>query len=157
MHRQVTLALTAAALFAAFVGGWIVNGWRLKGELQRQATAYAQNVTAAVEKAREEDNRRTKALVEALDAAQQDLIVALTDRDRARTASDSLRERARAVATTCSNPAAAGTSAAAKAAGDLLADVLGRIDEAAGDIAAHADRAVIAGTACERAYDSLGK
>ncbi len=38
----------------------------------------------------------------------------------------------------------------------VLADVLGRIDSAAGELAAHADRARVAGMACEAAYDMVG-
>jgi hypothetical protein len=37
----------------------------------------------------------------------------------------------------------------------VLADVLSRIDAAAGELAAYADRSRVAGMACEAAYDSL--
>lgn len=151
-------AVIAAAVVAAFLAGWVGNGWRLRAEMDRREAAQADAAAVALKKAREEDNRRTNALLETLNAAHADLARALSDRDRARAASDSLQQRARALAATCTGRAAsAGAGQAAQGAGDLLADVLGRIDQAAGDIAAHADRAVIAGKACERAYDGLSR
>ena len=154
MYRTV---IAAAALAACFLAGWVTNGWRLGEEMKAREAAQAAAHTAATQAAREEDNRRTNALLETLNAAHADLARALSDRDRARAASDSLQQRARALAATCSSSSPAGAGKAAEAAGDLLADVLGRIDQAAGDIAAHADRAVIAGKACERAYDGLSR
>ena len=53
------------------------------------------------------------------------------------------------------HPADVGQGAPAPAAPDLLADVLGRIDEAAGGLAAFADAAHGAGQACERERDAL--
>ncbi|WP_407062105.1 DUF2514 family protein [Burkholderia pyrrocinia] len=52
----------------------------------------------------------------------------------------------------------AGASTGSTAAGDaldLLADVLGRTDEAAGEFARIADERGIAGRQCERSYDAL--
>ncbi|KVE45477.1 DUF2514 family protein [Burkholderia sp. BDU5] len=52
----------------------------------------------------------------------------------------------------------AGASAAGPATGDaldLLADVLGRTDERAGELAKIADERGIAGQQCERSYDAL--
>ncbi len=153
MHRNLIIALIAAA----FVSGWVSNGWRLKGEMNKREAAQAEAATAAIKKVREEDNRRTNALLETLNAAHADLARALSDRDSARAASDVLQQRARDLAASCGRAAPAGAGKATASAGDLLADMLVRVDEAAGSIAAHADRAVIAGRACERAYDSLGK
>lgn len=73
----------------------------------------------------------------------------------------SVRDRAQALAArgrrACSNPAAPGFSASAPDALDVFADVLGRADARAGVLAATADRARIAGLACEAAYDELRK
>ena len=57
-------------------------------------------------------------------------------------------------------PAASGSTAAvgsppADPAGDLLAELQRRLDEAADGIAAHADAARIAGQACQQSYDAL--
>lgn len=150
-------ALAAGALIAAAAGGWTVNGWRLertaaekraedsrrtaqaeRNERQREATwnASQQEITrvAALAKARISDDRR------AADAAHQRLL------DDARAAA------ARAAGP---DPAAEPTCAPARAALAVCTDVLGRADEAAGELAAALDQSRIAGAACERSYDSL--
>lgn len=156
MYRAV---IAAAALAAFFLAGWISNGWRLEAQANERQAEHAQELAAAVQKIRAEDNRRTNALLEALNAASADLAKATADRDLALAASDSLQQRAQALAASCvaRGPVAPSASPPAPSPGHLLADMLGRLDRAAGEIAAHADRAMIAGRACERAYDSLGK
>jgi hypothetical protein len=84
-------------------------------------------------------------------------------RDRADAAAASaavrrLREAARAASDGCSAraPSAAG-SAPAGAAGDLHADVLGRLGEAAQRIAEHADASRTAGQLCERSYRAVSQ
>ncbi|VWC27090.1 gp23 [Burkholderia lata] len=61
---------------------------------------------------------------------------------------------ARLVADTRHSAAPAGSPAAGDTL-DLLADVLGRADQRAGDLAEYADRAGMAGQQCERDYDAL--
>ena len=150
-------AIAGALLALAFLAGWIGNGWRLGQKMEAERLAHQQALAAALEAVREEDNRRTNALVETINAASADLARALADRDRARAAAGGLQQRAEALAASCRGAAPAGPGPAAPGAGDMLADMLRRIDGAAGEIAAHADRAMIAARACERAYDSLGK
>lgn len=91
---------------------------------------------------------------EAINAAQE---TAARDRADAATAGDAvqrLRQRlAQASASRCAAPAAATASAPAGAGADLCADVLGRVGEAAGRIAATADQRRTAGLACERIAD----
>jgi hypothetical protein len=83
---------------------------------------------------------------------------ARADADRFRAALDRLRKQA-AVAPggspAASDSGAAPGSPTARAATDLPPDMLWRALEAAGDIAAHADLARIAGQACERSYNAL--
>lgn len=78
---------------------------------------------------------------------------------RAVAAADGLRNRSAAVAAACdrsaSDTAFAPASAAAPSPGVLLADVLRRIDTAAGELAAVADQRGVAGAACVAAYDAL--
>jgi len=77
---------------------------------------------------------------------------------RARNASLGMRDRAAVLARQCSpaaDPAPGASSAPADTPGDLLAGMLGRIDEAAGAIGEYADKARIAGQACERSYDAI--
>lgn len=70
-----------------------------------------------------------------------------------------LRERARILAARCS-PAAPGAAPTAsgpatEGPGLVLADVFGRADDTAGELAAAYDAARAAGRACERAYDAV--
>ncbi|WP_233095655.1 DUF2514 family protein [Dickeya solani] len=51
--------------------------------------------------------------------------------------------------------ATAAAGAARTNAGILLADVLQRADKRAGELAAYADRARLAGLTCERAYSAI--
>lgn len=161
MHRALIVAAGAAAVFAVGLSaGWAANGWRLKGAIARIHAEHAAALARAVEAARQEDNRRANALLEVVNAATENLSRASRDRDAARAAADRLRQHAQDLAARCRAPgdsAPAPGGPPAPAPGDLLAELLGRIDRAAGDLAAHADRAMSAGRACERAYDSLRK
>ncbi|MET3554772.1 DUF2514 family protein [Burkholderia sp. 567] len=96
-------------------------------------------------------------------AAQQEIATdAAKERDQARRdaaaadgAADGLRKQ---VAALVADVRRAGASAGSPATGDaldLLADVLGRTDEAAGELAKIADERGIAGQQCERSYDAL--
>lgn len=114
----------------------------------RQTTAY-----------RAEETRRLVAQQEIADDLAQKLARARADADIADAAAGRLQQRigalvaaARAAA---QHPAAAGAGAPADDAIGLLADVLGRADAAAGELAAIADQRGAAGQACQLAYDSL--
>ncbi|TDA48266.1 DUF2514 family protein [Burkholderia pyrrocinia] len=96
-------------------------------------------------------------------AAQQEIATdAAKERDQARAdaavadgAADGLRKQ---VAALVADVRRAGASAGGPAAGDaldLLADVFGRADERAGELAKIADERGIAGQQCERSYDAL--
>lgn len=80
-----------------------------------------------------------------------------TERDRARADAGRAADRLRnaAIARTCEG---ANTADVGAPTGDhigVLADVLGRADKRAGELADIADARYIAGRACERAYDAL--
>ena len=104
-----------------------------------------------------ETARRLKTMQEVTDAAtfqaQRDRAAAVA----ADAARNRLQQRVAAVqaGARAADPATAGGCQAALEAGDLLADVLRRADERAGQLAAYADAARTAGEACERAYYSL--
>lgn len=93
--------------------------------------------------------------------AQERIRVAQADAARARDAVDVLRRRAEALAAQCSRDQAApdsGFAAGGQAApnpGTVLADLLGRLAQTAGELAAVADARGAAGTACEKAYGVL--
>ncbi len=85
------------------------------------------------------------------------------DAATARASADGLRGAADALANRLSTSQAGGhscTTAASQAttrAVMVLADVLKRADQRAGDLAGYADQSHSRGVTCEQAYDSLGK
>lgn len=109
----------------------------------------------AVEAARAEEQRRTAAQSEIAKDANQQRTAALADAFAARAAAGSLQQRVDQLVAAARHPATSAGSPATGDALDLLADVLGRADEAAGELAEYADRARIAGQQCARDYDSL--
>ncbi|MBU9649337.1 DUF2514 domain-containing protein [Burkholderia multivorans] len=115
------------------------------------ATAQAK----AVDAARAEEQRRTAAQSEIAKDANQQRTAALADAFAARAAAGSLQQRVDQLVAAARHPATSAGSPAAGDALDLLADVLGRADEAAGELAKIADERGIAGQQCERDYDAL--
>jgi hypothetical protein len=127
---------------------------KANGEAARAAAA-----AAAAHRATEQ--RREAAARKGIDDATLAVDRARADADRAGRAAAGLRDAARAAAARCGgaarHPTPAASGAPAASAGDLLADVLGLVEQAGRDMAAEADRRGIAGAACERLYDSLGR
>lgn len=124
-------------------------------------TEYAQAAQKAEAEARAEEARRTEATKQVISDAQSQTAVAQTAALDAARAADGLRGRVAALIASsrasATNPGAAGRGPGQQGADAL--DVLGRVlsesDEAAGVVAAYADRLRIAGQACEAQYDSL--
>ncbi|AIT20982.1 DUF2514 family protein [Burkholderia thailandensis] len=144
-----------AVVVAAVIGS---AGGYFKGHRDgvRATTAVEQKATmAAVEAARAEEQRRTAAQSEIANHANHQRTAALADAFAARAAAGSLQQRVDQLVAAAHHPAAAAGSPAAGDALDLLADVLGRADQRAGELAEYADRARIAGQQCERDYDAL--
>ena len=86
-----------------------------------------------------------------IDAARRDAAGARRERDGLRADLDHYRAAARAAANSCAAAAGETTGAAV----DLLAELLSRADEAAGELAQALDLAHAAGLTCERAADAL--
>lgn len=133
-----------------------VQGWRYGEQIAEINAAQSKAVTDAVTQARAEEQRRINTLEVIADDTRNKLDAAHADAVASRTAAAGLRQqladyrqRAR-----CS-PAATGGSTPAEDPLYLLSDLLSRVDERAGELAVFADRAHIAGRACEAAYDSL--
>ncbi|MGU2441918.1 DUF2514 family protein [Burkholderia cenocepacia] len=104
---------------------------------------------------RNEFRRRLAAQQEIATDAARKRETALADAAAAGRAADGLR---RQVAVLVADVRRAGAAAGGPAAGDaidLLADVFGRADERAGELAKIADERGIAGQQCERSYDAL--
>jgi len=142
---------------------------RLQAERLAYATTKAQHaeLLAAAEQLRAQtETARRKAEQELTNAQQahaQEVAALHLDLDRARAAgrvaSQQLRDAAAAAAqrarAQCAGPAAADLGTPAGDPIGVLADVLGRADARAGELADIADRRYIAGRACEREYDAL--
>lgn len=131
--------------------------WQAKWneEAARLATAR----TKAELKAREEEQRRQTEIDEVRDHAQEQIAQAHADAVAAGVESGRLREQARRLAARASQCASHSSAAQGGPATEqpamVLADLLSRADERAGELAAAYDRARASGLACERAYLSL--
>ncbi|WP_048639114.1 DUF2514 family protein [Brenneria goodwinii] len=110
---------------------------------------------------RQEERRRQEAINAISTNAQREIEQAQTDAANAQFAADGLRgtiatiRRQLAASETGCISATAAASAARASTAILLADVLQRADDRAGELAAYADRARVAGLTCERAYDAI--
>lgn len=134
------------------VGAARVEKVRQAETAQRAAVAAAWAASSA-----SETQRRQAAQKESDHEA--DRFTALADASHAHAVSalDGLRQRAAAADARClpRDSAAVAAGSAASAPGDLPADVLGRLGQAAVDIAAFADKSRGAGSDAEQQYDSL--
>lgn len=106
-----------------------------------------------------QENKRRQAATEKADAeAQEQLVAARIDADRAGSALERLQQRLAAAeqrSRDAGNAITAQLSQAAEDAARVRADVLGRVGEAAQLYAGVADERGIAGSACEKAYDAV--
>ena len=166
------IELGALALAIAAIGGVMLSQHNtiltaraaLAAEREGRAQDRAITATAAASAATAsltETGRRIAAQGEIANETERLSTRARSDADDARLASVGLRSAAAAAAARCGasapDSAAAAVSASASAPGLVLADVLGSIDERAGQLAELADRAIIAGEQCERSYDALNE
>lgn len=154
----------AAALAWGAVEHWRAGSYAddvtaIQAKLDQQTAAYASAAAKASAAALAESERRIKETQGAIDEAENQTARARADAVAADRARGSLQQRFAAVAARCSSaradPAPASPGPPASAPGDLLADVLGRIDAAAGELAAYADASRTAGLACVRSYEAL--
>jgi hypothetical protein len=156
---ELKLAAVLALLLAVLGGAYALQRHEQALGASACQAQVATAAAAASEQARAEEQRRVTAQQEITDETTRQSNVAQTARAGADAAAVGLRARAAVVAARCdratSDPAAASPSPAAGAPGDLLADVLGRLDAAGRELAATADQRGIAGAACERSHDAL--
>lgn len=172
---MIPLALLPWRLIAAGAAVAVLVGWGWWGHHQADAAradhaatkqawaderarlheAAANAERAARQQEKDRDDAQRKIVAEAQRAAAR----SREDAAAAAAAGVGLRERAAALAARCGgagpDSAAAAGGPAASAPGVVLADVLGRADARAVELAAAADATRTAGLACERAYDSL--
>lgn len=126
---------------------------------QTDSTLAAQATANAVSAALAKYQARTREIQEIADAATAQSARDREDAAAAGRAAVGLRQRAAALAASCGaagrDPAAPSGSPATSSPGDLLADVLGRLDAAGRQLATVADERGTAGLACERSADAL--
>lgn len=130
----------------------VQDAWTLE-TAQRTRTALAAALQAA-----DETKRRLGEQKEANDEAQRLATRARSAAAGAATAAVGLRDAAAGAAGRCGTSLATAPvaiSAPASAPGLVLADVLGRADDTAGELAAALDLAYVAGRQCEREHDTL--
>lgn len=150
------MRLAAVSLVAGLLLGWLANGWRLGEQIAEIRADHAEAVAAEQQRARQIESGWHAGMLEIQRNAQQKLDAVAADVVAAGSAAERLRERVAELSRRpAACPAATGGGEAADPARLVLADVLGRIDAAAGELAAHADRARVTGMACEAAYGSL--
>lgn len=163
--------LAGALVIAALAGGGVAlyrighaageegerKTWQAKWDEEAARLATAR--TKAELKAREEEQRRQAEIDEVRDHAQEEIAQAQADAVAAGLESGRLREQGRRLAARASQCASHSSAPqggpTAEQPAVVLADLLSRADERAGELAAAYDRARASGLACERAYDSL--
>lgn len=165
MLGRTQLIVGAVAATLAFGAGWMVNGWRWDAKLARTESQHsrvleqiAHGTVSATQAARAEEARRTAAVEEQRDIAQQraqalevDVAAAADSADRLRRELDALRRRG------CTCDTAAADRGSGEQGSDtigLLIDLLTGVESAGREVAEYADRARIAGLTCERTYDA---
>lgn len=129
-----------------------------QAERTKAILAAAGEQLKAVDAARAEEQRRTAAQTKVAEDATKDADAARGDARDARDAADRLRKRVADLLAAARAPKDLAAPHGGPPAGDpldVLTDVLGRADKRAGELAAYADRARIAGLACEASYDAL--
>ncbi|WP_296129408.1 DUF2514 family protein [Pseudomonas sp. Ga0074129] len=147
-------------------GGQQVRVSMAQADAAQAATALADYKTEVAERDRlaaadalQETKRRIAAFDEVQQHAEQQLQVARADAAGAAAARERLQQRLAAAeqrSRAAGNTITAQLSQAADTTARVRADLLSRIGEAAGLYAAVADERGIAGSSCERAFDSLG-
>ena len=152
---QILVAILLAMVLTA-ASTWQVQDWRFGKQLAANGEAWAMAITEAGNTARKEEQRRQSAVnKEASDAREQNKSAAV-DAGTADAAGNRLHvEAGKFASTACSDPGTAQRGASATRAAMVLSDLLQRADKRAGELAAAYDRALIAGLACERSFNTM--
>lgn len=166
--ERVQLMVAGAAVLAlaaiAATQTWRLSQARdelqhLQVQVERERAQAAQAAADAQSRARAEEQRRAQALQEVERETETRNRSARVDAAAAGAAGDGLRVRADALAASCGGSTVDSSAAVGGAttadAGRVLANMLGDVTRAAVELAAIADERGAAGSACERAYESL--
>lgn len=159
MPYLLAVILMLGVLWGAYSHGVSTTDTAWQSRWDAQALELSEAKANAVVLAREEERRRQADMDKVRQDAEKQIARAEADATAADAAADSLREQAKRLAARASQCAGnTGTtqhSETATSPGVVLADVLSRADERAGQLAAAYDRARASGLACEQAYESL--
>ncbi|KJZ39633.1 DUF2514 family protein [Pseudomonas fluorescens] len=158
------LVLTAAgALFSTYYQGVTVTHakWQLAWSDRNTRDAEAKATNEAAERTKEQAYQQSinKAVQDGqriIDQATTDAVAARASADSLRGAADNLANRLAASEASGHSCTAAASQAASRAA-MVLADVLKRADQRAGDLAEVADQTRARGLTCEAAYGAMTK
>lgn len=156
-YKLIAAAAAVLALMAlSAAGAWQWQGSRYQAQISKLEAGYAESARQAEAQARSEEQRRQTAIEGIRRDAQEQIAAVAADAAAADDAASRLRAR---VAQLSRRPAScagtAGGGDAAGEAGDMLALVSSRLDEAAGELAAYAERAANAGAVCQRSYEAV--
>lgn len=156
-YKLIALAAAVLALMTISAAGawkWQANSY--ERQISEIRGEYAEAARQAEAQARSEEQRRQTAIEGIRRDAQDKIAAVAADAAAADDAASRLRAR---VAQLSRRPAScagsAGGGKAADPARDLLAVMLGRIDEASGGVAEFADRSRAAGLTCEISYGAV--
>jgi hypothetical protein len=155
------LALVAGVLFGAYHHGVTVTDEKWQSEWNARDTqdAEARALNEAAERTKEQAYQQS--INKAVQDGQRIIDQATADAAAARASADGMRRAADELARGLAASEARGhsyTAAASKAAtraAAVLADVLKRADQRAGELAEVADQARARGVTCEQSYDGL--
>lgn len=144
-----------AAAVMAGVTAWSIQGWRKDAAIERERAAHHQAVAIAHAQTREIEQRRQQEIEHVRTEAQQQIAQAVVDAGTAGATADRLRDELARVRGTASRACTSNGSTATIDTVGVLIDMLTGVESVGREIAEYADRARIAGLACEKAYDSL--
>lgn len=153
--------LVAGALFGAYHHGLSVKDAEWVGRWNDRNTLDAKAKAANEAAARAQEQAYQRSIEKATQDGQRTIDQAIADAAAARASADGLRVAADALAARLTasqasgNSCTAAASRAATSAAMVLADVLKRVDERAGDLAIYADQSYGRGVTYEQAYISL--
>lgn len=122
------------------------------GVVAAQAQKAAQERETALAAAIQERDRRLSAQAEVVNHANVELDRVKADAGRTLSERDRLRARLASLQARKPDP---GASAPAASPADSLPDLLGQCADRYASVAAEADRAIVAGLACQQSYESL--
>jgi hypothetical protein len=156
-YRLLLAGLAMATLMAlSAYGAWSWQANAYTAQIATMRADQAQSLATAQAQARSEEQRRQTALEIIRNESHQSTEQAIADATAADATADGLLlelDRLKRRAAICAGATVGGTPT--KDAITVLADLLSEVESAGRAMAAEADRRGIAGSACERSYDSL--